>query len=229
MSKISWRFGRHVAAVGAVCMAALLLLAGVASAHVTANPGTAEQGSYTKVSFRVPNERDAASTTTLEVDFPTDHPIASVETRAVPGWTASVEKAKLAKPIKTDDGEVTETVSKITWTGGKIPPEAFEDFDVSMGPLPTDATELVFKALQSYDNGEVVRWIETAPPGAPEPAHPAPVLKLTPASGAAAAASTDQHSGTATWGVVLGIVGIVLGIVGVAFGLLNRRRGSVGD
>jgi uncharacterized protein YcnI len=233
MLKISWRLGRQVAAVSAVCVVALFTLVGAASAHVTTNPGTAQQGGFTKVSFRVPNERDTTSTSQLEVSFPTDHPLAFVSTRAVPGWTSTVQKTKLNKPIKTSDGEVSEVVSKITWTGGKILPGAFEDFDVSMGPLPTDTNELVFKALQTYDNGEVVRWIDTAPESAPEPEHPAPVLKLTPADAtpAATAAVTttgDTGSSTGTWGVVLGIVGIVLGIVGIVFGLLNRRSAASG-
>jgi uncharacterized protein YcnI len=237
MVKISYRLGHRVTALFAICVVALLTLAGIASAHVTANPGTAQQGGYAKVSFRVPNERDTASTSRLEVSLPTDHPIASVSTRAVPGWTSTVQKTKLDKPIKTDDGEISEVVSKITWTGGKIAPGMFEDFDVSMGPLPTDTTELVFKALQTYDNGEVVRWIDTAPEGAPEPDHPAPVLKLTPAgaSPAATPATTtaettpgDAGSSTGVWGVVLGIVGIVLGIIGIGFGLRNRRSAASG-
>ncbi|MBV9161674.1 MAG: YcnI family protein [Pseudonocardiales bacterium] len=231
--RLGHRGGHRVAAISAVCVLALFTLTGVASAHVTANPDTAQQGSYTKVSFRVPNERDNASTTRLEVDLPTDHPIASVETRAVPGWTSTVQKTTLAKPITTDDGQVTEAVSKITWTGGKIPPGMFEDFDVSMGPLPTDTSELVFKALQTYDNGEVVRWIDTAPPGAPEPDHPAPVLKLTPAdatptSAAAVTTTGGAASSTGAWGVALGIVGIVLGVIGIVFALLNRRSAATG-
>ena len=231
--KISWWLARRIVAVGALAAFALMTLIGTAWAHVTANPGTAQQGGYTKVSFRVPNERDTASTTQLEINFPTDHPIASVSTRPVPGWTATAQKTKLEKPIKTDDGEISEVVSKITWTGGKITPGSFEEFDVSMGPLPTDTDELVFKALQTYDNGEVVRWIDTAPEGAPEPEHPAPVVKLTPSktTQAAVAAETetgDGQSSTGTWGVVLGIVGIVLAIIGIIVGLLNRRSATAG-
>jgi uncharacterized protein YcnI len=226
MSKISWRLGGRATVLGAVCVVVLLTLAGVASAHVTVNPRTAQQGGFTKVAFRVPNERDTASTTQLEVNFPTDHPIVFVFTRAVPGWTSTVQKTTLANPITTDEGKITETVSKITWTGGKIAPGTFEEFDVSMGPLPTDTDQLVFKALQTYDNGEVVRWIDTAPPGGAEPEHPAPVLKLTPADASPAAATTsgDPDSSNTT-GVVLGIIGIVLGIVGIGLGLLNRRQG----
>jgi uncharacterized protein YcnI len=230
MAKVSRRWGNRLAGLAAVCVLALLTLVGTASAHVTANAGAAKQGGFTKVSFRVPNERDTASTTQLEINFPPDHPMAFVSTRAVPGWTSTVEKTKLDKPIKSDDGEVSEVVSKITWTGGKVAPGAFEEFDVSMGPLPTDTDELVFKALQTYDNGEVVRWIDTAPEGAAEPVHPAPVLKLAPADAAQAATVTmgGAPSATGTWGVVLGIGGIVLGLVGTILGLLNRRSAASG-
>jgi uncharacterized protein YcnI len=232
MLKISWRLGRRVATAGAVCAVALFTFVGVAAAHVTVNPRTAQQGGFTKVSFRVPNERDTASTTQLEVDFPINHPIAFVSTRAVPGWTSTVQKEPLEHPITTGDGQITETVSKITWTGGSIAPGTFEEFDVSMGPLPTDTDQLIFKALQTYDNGEVVRWIDTAPPGAPEPEHPAPVLKLTPAATSEVATAVnrtgDTDSSTGTWGVVLGIAGIVLGIAGIVVGLLNRRSAAPG-
>ncbi|CAM5605017.1 membrane protein [Streptomyces badius] len=53
--------------------------------------------------------------------------------------------------------------------------------------LPEDADQLVFKAIQTYDNKEVVRWIEEPTEGGEEPDSPAPVLKLT--------AATDDHHG----------------------------------
>lgn len=227
--RLGYQLVRRIAAIGTVCALALFALAGVAWAHVTVNPHTAPQGGYTKVSFRVPNERDNAATTQLEVNIPTDHPIASVQIRALPGWTSTVQKTTLAKPITTDDGQVTEAISKITWTGGRIPPGSFEEFDVSMGPLPTDTDRLVFKSLQTYDNGEVVRWIDTAKEGAPEPDHPAPVLMLTPASATPAATTTaDTGSSVDIWGVVLGSVGIVLGIIGIVVGARNRRSVTAG-
>jgi periplasmic copper chaperone A len=33
---------------------------------------------------------------------------------------------------------------------------------------------IVFKALQTYSDGDVVRWIEEPVAGEPEPDHPAP-------------------------------------------------------
>jgi uncharacterized protein YcnI len=205
---------------------AVLAAPAVASAHVTANTTNAQPGGYTKVTFRVPNERDNASTSQLEIDFPADHPLASVSTRAVLGWTAEVTKTPLAQPVQTDDGPLTESVSKIVWTGAKIAPGSFEEFDVSMGPLPTNTDQLVFKALQTYDNGEVVRWIDTQAPGGPEPEHPAPTVKLTAKSADAGmvrttAASTD--TGGSSTGTVLGIIAIVLAAAAVAISLFTRR------
>jgi uncharacterized protein YcnI len=237
MSRVTGRIARRVAATGVVCTAALLGLTGVASAHVTANPNTAVQGGYAKVTFRVPTERDNASTTQVEIDLPADHPIASVSTRAVPGWTANVEKTPLATPLKTESGQITEAVSKITWTGGKIAPSTFEEFDVSFGPLPTDTDQLVFKALQTYDNGEVVRWIDTAAPGQPSPEHPAPSVKLTPKAAANVAAAAapmpmamempagSTGSGSST-GNVLGIIAIVLAGLALVISVITRGRTS---
>lgn len=229
------RLGRLVGGVAVLAVstaAGLLLLAGTASAHVTAHPGDAAQGSYTKVSFRTPNEEDSAATVKLEVSLPADHPIASVSTEPVPGWTASVEKVNLPTPLMTDDGEITQAVSKITWSGGQLAPGQFQDFNVSLGPLPTDTDKLVFKAVQTYSNGDVVRWIEDTPAGGPEPEHPAPTITLTKATtgdspaGPAAAAPAPPGS-SATPALALGILGAVLGLVGAILGALAlRRRGA---
>ena len=84
---------RRAAAVSAMTAAFVLAVAGPAAAHVTVNPSTATQGGYTKVTFRVPNESDEASTTKLEVNLPADAPVASVSLKPVPGWTAVAEKS----------------------------------------------------------------------------------------------------------------------------------------
>jgi uncharacterized protein YcnI len=223
------------ATLGGGAALVLLAVAGPASAHVTANPKTAEQGSYTKVTFRVPNEEQTAKTVQLEVDLPLDHPIASVSVRPVPGWTVKAEESTLPKPIKSDDGEVTKAVSKITWSGGTIDPGQFQEFDVSMGPLPTDTDTLVFKAIQTYTGGEVVRWDEIQQKGAAEPEHPAPTVHLTKAettensTGSAPATAAPvalvkaakSDDGTAR---LLGILGLAAGLLGLAAGALALVR-----
>ncbi|WP_078600540.1 YcnI family protein [Streptomyces violens] len=238
---------RRLPVVGGAAAGAVLLLAGPAFAHVTIQPGQAAKGDYATVDFKVPNERDDASTVKLEVDLPADHPLASAMPQPVPGWDVKVTKSKLDKPIESHGEKLTEAVTRITWTGGKIEPGQFQQFPVSIGALPEDADQLVFKALQTYDNKEVVRWIEPAKEGAPEPENPAPVLKLVDAGaaeqggssgGTDTAGAKDAESGadagkssttaaadsTDNTARVLGVIGIVVGVIGVGFGLFAGRR-----
>ncbi|MFD7864067.1 YcnI family protein [Streptomyces sp. NPDC057682] len=237
----------RIALSGGIAATAALLLAGPASAHVGVQPqGEATKGGYAVINFKVPNERDNASTVKVEVNFPTDHPLASVMPQPVPGWKIDVTKSKLAKPLNMHGKTINEAVSKVTWTAtadGRIGAGRFQQFPLSVGPLPEDADELVFKAIQTYDNKEVVRWIEAPKADGEEPESPAPVLKLSapaeeakeaaPASGADAAAKDDGKSEQTTASAgsssdttarVLGIVGIVIGVAGVAFGVLAGRR-----
>lgn len=207
-----------------------------AFAHVTITPGTAPRGGDAVVSFQVPNEEDTANTVKLELNLPADKPIASVATQPVAGWTAVAETTKLAQPIKSDDGTVTEAVTKITWTadvGGGIKPGEFQQFQVSFGSLP-DTDSLTLKVLQTYSNGDIVRWIDETTPGQAEPAHPAPVLMLVKSgdttapqadatTSAPAAADSTKSGGDAT-ALGFGIAGLVLGAAGLVFGFLAWRR-----
>ncbi|MFG3106524.1 YcnI family copper-binding membrane protein [Streptomyces tendae] len=246
----------RIAAAGAVSGIAVLALSAPAFAHVSVQPeGTAAKGGYAVVDFKVPNERDNASTTKLEVNFPTDHPLASVMPQPVPGWKAEVTKSKLDKPLESHGKQLTEVVTKVTWTadGKGVEPGYFQKFPVSIGALPEDADQLVFKAIQTYSNKEVVRWIEVPQEGQEEPETPAPVLQLAAAEddahGAAGSSDTkaedtgadaqntaadssasDSGSGDSsdTTARVLGIVGIVVGAAGVGYGVLAGRRRDSG-
>ncbi len=175
---------RRAIVVVAVALSAVLIVASAAGVHVTVQPGSAAKGSFSIFSFSVPNEEADANTVKLEVTFPVKNPIPFVSVKPMPGWTISTEKAKLDKPVKTDDGEITEAVTKVTWTAtaGGLNPGEFDLFTVSAGPLPTNTKQLAFPTLQTYSNGEVVRWIQATAKGAPEPDFPVPTLTLTKAS-----------------------------------------------
>ena len=192
---------RRAAVVGGLAAAGVLVGAGSAFAHVTVHPDSYPQGaSDGTLTFRVPNEENAANTTKVDVFFPSDQPIASVLVAPIPGWTATVKSVKLAKPIVTDDGNITNAVSEVLWTGGKIAPGQYQDFTVAFGQLPTGTDSLAFKALQTYSDGNVVRWIDIQQKGQPEPEHPAPVLTLTaavPDDGAAPSAAPSAAASSA--------------------------------
>src|SRR3954453_6737104 len=187
MSRIS---ARRVAGTSVAAIALSTALAGPAFAHVTVSSASAAKGGFSAMTFRVPTEKDDASTTKVQVAFPTDTPLASVSVKPVPGWTYQVTKSKLATPISSDDGPITDAVSQITWTASSpataVKPGEYQEFGVSAGPLPT-STAISFKALQTYSDGSVVRWIDTQTPGDPEAEHPAPTLSLTPEAADAAA------------------------------------------
>ncbi|MEU3095657.1 YcnI family protein [Streptomyces sp. NPDC006967] len=237
----------RIAAAGAAAGVTVLALSSPALAHVSVQPdGEAAKGGYAVVGFKVPNERDSASTTKVEVTFPTDHPLSSVMPQPVEGWDITVTKSKLDKPLEVHGKKINEAVSTVTWTakGDGIAPGFFQKFPVSVGTLPEDADELVFKALQTYSNKEVVRWIEVPQEGQDEPDHPAPVLTLSEATGdhhgaaaddkasdgtgsaenASAETAASDTGGTDTTARVLGVVGIVVGAAGVAYGVLAGRR-----
>jgi uncharacterized protein YcnI len=212
----------------------LLTVAGPAFAHVTVSPTTAAQGSTVELTFKVPNEESKANTVEVQIQIPTDHPIAQALARPVPGWTISEKIITLAKPLVTDDGTFTQAVSEITWSGGSIAPGQYQDFAVSADPLPKYTTQLVFKAVQTYSNGDVIRWIDLTQAGQPAPDHPAPVLTLTAASDTSTAATTttvasvssSSSDGTARALAIAGLAVAVVSLVGVGLLLARTRRGS---
>ncbi|WP_158850517.1 YcnI family copper-binding membrane protein [Saccharothrix deserti] len=244
------QFGVRTLAKGGAVLATAGILAlstaGLAFAHVTAStPKDAVQSGYTKVTLRVPNERPDAGTVKLELTLPAEYPLASVSTKPTPGWKVEAIKEKLATPVKSHGRDVTETVRTVTWTadaGTRIEPGQFNEFDLSIGPLPDNTDKLVLPTKQTYDSGEVVDW--NAPPpaeGAEEPERPAPVLNLVAKTGgddhgtatavanvdhshSTAAASTDD---TARW---LGGAGLAVGALGLGLGagtvLRSRRAGK---
>jgi uncharacterized protein YcnI len=208
----------------AAVAAAALAAPAAAQAHVTVQPDEAPAGGFTRLDVRVPNERDDAATTKVQIQLPDGFAEASYE--PVPGWNVKVEKAKLDEPIKTDDGDVSEGVKLITWSSSKgIPAGAFRDFGLSVQVPGKAGDTLTFKAIQTYSNGEKVRWI--GPEGSD---NPAPTVKLTAASGGehaapapATAATTSDDGG----GDGLAIAALIVGGLGLLAGgaaLVTRRR-----
>ena len=212
--------------------AALALLApAAAQAHVTLQPSTAQAGGYTRLDVRVPNERDDAATTKVDVQLPPGFISASYE--PVPGWDVKVTMGKADKPIDAGEGLKSDTqVSRITWTGdgkrGKVAPGEFQDFGLSLKmPDAAAGEKLTFKALQTYDDGQVVRWI-----GPEDADEPAPVVTLTAAEGDEAApgqasgVSAEEVDDKASKGLgiaalIVGGLGLIAGIAGIT---ATRRR-----
>jgi uncharacterized protein YcnI len=224
---------------------ALLILAAplAATAHVHVDPGQAAAGSYATLAFNVPTESATAGTVKLVVDLPTKTPFTSVSYQPLPGWTTTVDTEKLPKPVKTDDGTITEAPIRVTWTadsGVEIGPGQFQLFTISAGAMP-DTGEVLLPAHQTYSDGSVVDWADKTPASGKEPQHPAPILYINDAAPAAAGANpvvattTPAPAAAASDGsadavaIGLGIGGLALGAIAlvVAVFAATRRRGNV--
>ncbi len=217
------------------CLLVTLVLASPAWGHITVHPSTLPAGSSdVEITFRVPNERDNANTVKTQVFFPRNLPLLTVDVLPIPGWSSVVQTQSLAKPIQTDDGPVSQIVTDVTWTatGAGIAPGQYEDFEVAAGSVPDKAAQLVFKALQTYSSGEIVRWIQLATSQDPSPETPAPILSLTSGGTGLATPRTSRSqqvtgSGSTSTADALAIVALVLSagsIVGFAVLATRGRR-----
>ncbi|MGA1836800.1 YcnI family protein [Herbiconiux sp. 11R-BC] len=242
--------GSAAAVLTAVAVLAAAPLA--ASAHVHVEPGQAAAGSYSTLTFKVPNESATAVTTSVTIDLPADTPFTSVSYQPVPGWSAKVVTGALPAPVVSGDVTLTKAPLSVVWTadaGGGIADGQFQEFPISAGAVP-DVGSLLLPVHQGYSDGSVVDWTEPTPASGAEPEHPAPVLYVndtppaddesasTPVvtaaadagAGAAAdggssgsSASTSAALGFGIGGFALGAIALVVAVIG-----LLRRPAAAG-
>jgi uncharacterized protein YcnI len=185
---------RHLA----FALALFFACSATASAHVTVIPAAARPGQTETIRFRVLNERDSAKTVRIDIFMPSGLK-ATASDRA--GWT------RVDKPGEFD------------WTA-KTPGDAIggagaKDFEVRVGPLPQTGGQVVFKALQYYSDGQIVRWIQ-APTGTAS--RPSPVLQLT-ATGKPTSGSGNGSSATG-----FAVLAVVLAAAAGGAAIFFRRR-----
>jgi uncharacterized protein YcnI len=211
-------------AVGAFAAA---LIASPAWAHVEVSADLPQAGAQNvTITFHGEAESANAGVVSAQVTLPAGIKPADVTLVSAPnGW------------------QLTRGADNFTVAGTALPVGQDMEFSVKIAQLPWDATQLMFKTLQSYSDGEVDRWIDEPTAGV-ELEHPAPILKLDPApsasppsasqsaagspssssSAAAPAADSQADSGTPV-GVWIGLGAVLLAAI-VAAGVImaNRRR-----
>ncbi|MGY2065364.1 YcnI family copper-binding membrane protein [Blastococcus sp. SYSU DS0619] len=218
--------------------AAAVVFATSASAHVTVSSDDAAAGGYGKLTFRVPNESDTASTIALRIQIPEESAMGSLRAQPVPGWTVTTTTADLAEPIEVHGQEISSYVSVVEYRaddGGGIAPGQFQEFALSGGPFP-DGEQLTFPAVQTYSDGSEAAWIEPTVAGQDEPERPAPVLSLVAeqaggdagtADSAAAAETADEGehtAGPAALALFFAILALLVALAGVVLGVRANRR-----
>ena len=230
----------RAAAVAALAGGLLLSAALPAAAHVHVEADDATAGGFAVLTFRVPNESDTAGTVVVQANLPSDTPFLSVSSRPVPGWTVTMTQTPLPKPVEVEGTTITKAVRTVTWKadkGTRIEPGQFQEFALSVGPLPAAGTVAV-PVTQTYSDGKVVNWNQPTPASGDEPENPVPTFTVTAAadehaaspSGSAPSTTQPAEAGAGGGGDpvarVLGGLGLAAGVAALAMVLVGRRRGS---
>jgi uncharacterized protein YcnI len=156
-------------ALAALAVALALPVPG-ALAHVEVKPKRAPAGAEARFTFEVPNERPDAATTNIAIQLPAG--VEARTTRRSGGWR-----------VLTSGRRVT----LVAAGGRQLRGEERGRFPLRLRLPVRPRTSLTFKVLQTYDDGEVVRWI--GPPGTSEPAAR---LRLTAAEPSQPPAEREQ-------------------------------------
>jgi uncharacterized protein YcnI len=195
------------------------ILAPGAAAHVTLQPAAGRPADLQRYRVIVPNEETARATTGVDLRMPPGITFALVE--AAPGWHAQIVRR---------DGAIAE----LHWRGGNIPLGGYAELHfIARNPVRTGA--LVWKALQRYAGGEVVRWIGSASSDRPAPvtqlserAEPVDVVsthgQAAPAPVRAAVAPARPRDAGGGDGLTLAVAIAAALLAAAALGLQLRRR-----
>lgn len=158
--------------------AAALLGLPAADAHVTIDPQQGPANGYFRAALRVPHGCKASPTVRVRVRIPDG--VLSVKPQVKPGWTIAIVRSKLAQPLEDGHGnKITEVVSEVAWSGGRLEDAHFDEFGLVMR-LPDRANTVIhFPVVQECAEG-VHRWIEIPEAGRSpqELKEPAPALRL---------------------------------------------------
>lgn len=184
--------------VGAIAAALIAALSSAASAHVSLEVKEAKLGASYKAVFSVPHGCEGSPTTEVSVEIPEG--VIAVKPMPKPGWKLSTEKGSYARPYNFYHGaKKSEGVKRVTWSGGELPDEYFDQFVLSTfvaGEL--QAGSLVFPVTQKCAKGEL-QWREVAGPGVDAHSldHPAPQVLLVAGDAGEHHHHHDQASGSA--------------------------------
>ncbi|WP_296576731.1 DUF1775 domain-containing protein, partial [Phreatobacter sp.] len=161
-------------------LAGLLVASAIAPpafAHVTLERGEASPGSY-KAILRVPHGCGREPTTGLTVTIPEG--VHSVKPQPKPGWALATTVRPYQRIYVNHGREVREGVTEISWSGGSLPNEHYDEF-VFVGQIDASlagAGRIFFPVVQTCANGEN-RWVEVPVAGRSGPlAAPAPALRI---------------------------------------------------
>jgi periplasmic copper chaperone A len=155
-----------------------------ASAHAVLDVPKAAVGAPYKATMKIGHGCQGSPTTKVIIQIPEG--VIGVKPMPKPGWTLATVKGPYAKAYTFYHGRtLTEGVREISWSGGPLLDEHYDEFVFSAFIADSFApnTKLHFPTFQVCEKGEN-RWVEI-PDGGPHDHHlkaPAPGLLLIEAN-----------------------------------------------
>ncbi len=135
-----------------IAVVAGLVPASAAHGHAVVQPSAARPADPQVYRVTVPNEMESD---TVEVRLRVPEGIDFVLIESPPeGWKGEL--------VRKGD-----RIQEIRWSGGRIPPEQYATFRF-LARNPVEVGEITWPIVQTYEDGEVQRWI--GPPDSDEPA-----------------------------------------------------------
>jgi uncharacterized protein YcnI len=161
--------------------AACALASTTCLAHITLENREAPAGSTYKAVLRVPHGCEGSPTVAVRVKIPEG--VFNVKPMPKPGWTIEAKKGKYAKSYDAGHGGMTEGVLELSWSGGKLPDDNYDEFvfrAALAGDLPA-GKPIYFPVVAECEKG-VERWIEIPAAGKKldDLQFPAAELMITP-------------------------------------------------
>lgn len=165
-------------AIGVVLASMLAASTLPASAHIVLQEKSGQVGTTYRGTLVVGHGCGDAATTRVRVQIPEG--FYNVKPRPKAGWTVETVTGPYETPFENHGSTLTEGVKEISWTGGELPNEYFDEFEFrgTFGPdVATDAP-FFFPVIQTCGDAEDA-WIDTS--GDEEAEFPAPAVTLSPA------------------------------------------------
>lgn len=211
------RLSQKLSLFAALLAVNTLVFSASASAHVVVRPAEVVTAGFQTFTVGVPNEKDV-STTSIKLVMPVG--LKHVQPTQKVGWQIDIEK---------DGAGEDATVTSITWSGNEVRTGFRDDFTFS-AQVPEKATELQWKAYQTYADGSVVSWDKANDGDHHEDnsnSGPFSVTKVVTDTAADASVNkADQAAAdaknAANIALYVGGAGLLVGLAGVYFG--TRRK-----
>jgi uncharacterized protein YcnI len=143
-----------------LAVAATVLAVGAAHAHATLEQSQGVSGKPYKAVVRIGHGCEGKATIKIKVKVPEG--LLSAKPMPKPGWTIEKVRAPYEKSYDLYGEAVKEGVSEITWSGGNLADDEYDEFvfrGTVANELPT-GTRIYVPIVQECTDGASERWIE---------------------------------------------------------------------